>query len=511
MTELLLDTPLSPEQRDFTGTIGSSANALLTIINDILDFSKIEAGKLQFETIDFNLRKTVESIVDLFSEQARKKRLEISALIEADVEIALRGDPGRLRQVITNLVSNALKFTEKGEVSIAVGKERETVDDLTLRFDVKDTGIGIREELQKHLFQAFTQADASTTRKFGGTGLGLAISKQIVELMNGTIAVKSRPGEGSVFSFTACFEKQRMRESQPALSKTDLQGLRVLVVDPNMTNRKVITHQAKAWGMVSEEAENGIIALELLRSAVAVKRPFDLTILDLNMPGINGFDLARIIRTDQAIANLKIIIMPSYGQRGDAQTARTMGINGYLLKPIKQADLLDCIHEVFSELLVKKTDTAAPVVAAAAPISEPALVTQHTLSEKRAAERQRILVAEDNPINQLVCKQLLSRLGYEVDIAENGRQTIEALSRQSYACVLMDCQMPEMDGYDTTVEIRRREKSSGAHIPIIGLTANAMQGEKEKCLAIGMDDYLSKPFKKEEIEILLERWSAAGA
>ncbi|MEZ5425040.1 MAG: PAS domain S-box protein [Pyrinomonadaceae bacterium] len=497
MTDLLLETQLDSEQFDYTETIKTSANALLGVINDILDFSKIEAGKLNFETIDFNLTKATENVLDLFAEQARKKDIELLCLIENDVNENLRGDPGRIRQILTNLIGNAVKFTEKGEVAVRISQVEETGENVNLRISVKDTGIGIPSDIKAYLFEAFTQADGSVTRKYGGTGLGLAITRQLVELMGGEITVESEPGKGSDFIFTLTLEKQLSGSAKKLIKRENLEGLKVLIVDDNPTNRKILSHQVKTWGMIPTPAENGVMALETLLIAAENNEPFDLAILDLMMPIINGFDLAKLIKDKPSLENVRLIIMPSYGQRGDSLKASELGIGGYLVKPVKQANLFDCIATVMGE----STETQPGET----PINETMqIVTKHSIRENRMKTNQRILVAEDNEINQRVTKKQLETLGYEVDVVSNGDQALQALDRQKYSVVLMDCQMPVMDGYTATAEIRRRE-NNGHRTPVIALTAHAIEGEREKCLEAGMDDYISKPVKKELLIEVIER------
>jgi two-component system sensor histidine kinase/response regulator len=495
MTGLLLDTELDDDQRDCAETIRSSGEALLTIINDILDFSKIEAGKLQFDTMDFDLRHAVEGTVELLAERAREKKIEFASFVHSDVPTDLRGDPGRLRQVLTNLTGNALKFTEQGEVVVSAEKEFESDSSVMIRFSVSDTGIGISEETQKRLFRAFTQADGSTTRKYGGTGLGLSISKQLVELMGGQIGVTSARGKGSTFWFTASFDKQP-DGATPVLSNVEsLESLRVLIVDDSTTNRRILAHQLGSWGMVHAQAESAPRALALLREATSQGRAYDLAILDLLMPEMDGFQLARAIKADSTIASTRLVILTSTGQRGDAAIAREAGITAYLTKPVRQSQLFDCLTMVFSKRGVSAISSA----------SAPNLVTKHTVTEGKKISHRRILLAEDNIVNQKVAIQQLQKLGYRADAVANGREAIEALSRIPYDLVLMDCQMPEMDGYEATTEIRRTEVTP-KRTPIVAMTAHALEGDREKCIAAGMDEYITKPVKPEALRQVLARF-----
>ncbi|HXH70194.1 MAG TPA: response regulator [Pyrinomonadaceae bacterium] len=511
MTGLLLDTELNEEQRDFTETIRTSADSLLRIINDILDFSKIEAGKLHFEKLDFDLRNIVEATVELLAERAKSKGIEMTSLVDSNVPTLVRGDAGRLKQVLLNLVSNAVKFTERGEVTVSVSKETETETHATIRFAVCDTGIGISKEAQRGLFQAFAQADGSTTRKYGGTGLGLTISKQIVETMGGEIGIESEAGIGSTFYFTVRLEKQSVNAEavSPPRLLADLHNLRVLIVDDNATNRRILVHQTTSWGMIPREAENGIIALELLRAAAQNGKPFDVALFDFNMPKMDGFELARAIKADKKLSAVRLVLMPSFDNRGDRQTAREIGIAAYLIKPVKQSQLFDCLAMVLGES-ESMPSTAADSTAVSAATNQNNLITRHSLAENHPVSSARILIAEDNVVNQKVAKRQVEKLGYHADVVGNGVEALAALAETSYDIVLMDCQMPEMGGYEATAELRLREGKDKRTV-VIALTANALEGESEKCLAAEMDDYLSKPVNVVELQNVLKRWQPSLA
>ena len=493
MINLLLDTHLSPEQEDFARTAQASAEALLTIINDILDFSKIEAGKLELETIDFDLRNVIEGSVELLANNAQRKGVELLSNVDHACPVLLRGDPGRLRQVILNLLGNAVKFTSEGEILASAELVRETAGQARVRITIKDTGIGISEDKQASLFEAFTQADSSTTRKYGGTGLGLAISRRLVRLMGGEIEFTSREGEGTTFWFTVEFEKQSAPAATAVVTPRELPGLPVLIVDDNETNCKLLLHQLHNWRMAPEAVQSPGVALERLSAARAAGNPFQLVLLDYNMPEMNGLELASRIRANPDLAGTSLVLLTSSGERGDAERARRAGLTAFLAKPVKQSLLFNCIATAVSTGGQAGTDR------------EPRLITRHTLSESRL-RGARILLVEDNPVNRKVALNLLNRRGYQVDVAEDGGQAVAALQGAAYDLVLMDCQMPVMDGFAATAEIRKLpgEKS---RTPIIAMTANALEGDKERCLAAGMDDYLAKPVIPAKLYDMIARYT----
>jgi len=495
MTRLLLDTELTSEQREYAEIIDGSGRALLEIINDILDFSKIEAGRIDLEVVDFDLRRAVREVLGSFAEAAQARGLELLCLIRHDVPSALRGDPGRLRQVLTNLVGNALKFTDKGEVVLRVTMEQSDEESAVVRFEVRDTGIGITPDLRPRLFESFVQADSSTTRRYGGTGLGLAISRRLVELMGGTIDVDSQPGRGSTFWFIVRFERQALEVSASPGSPARLAGLRVLVVDDNATNRQILRQQLGHWGIRVATAESGSRALAILGDAAAGGRGFDLAILDMKMPTMDGLSLARSIKAASELGGVRLVLLTSFGQRGHGAEASRIGISAYLTKPVDESDLYDCLVEVLAR-------GRAP--------RPPALVTRHSLRERRPPRGARVLVAEDNEVNQKVAVRLLQKLGYRVELADDGRQAVEACRRSRYDAVLMDGQMPSLDGFEATRLIRELEGTE-RRTPIIAMTASAMKGDRERCLEAGMDDYVSKPITPEALAAVLRRWVTASA
>ncbi len=505
MASLLLDTALTEEQRSYTQTIQQCGEAQLSLINDVLECSKIEAGKLELETLDFQLRTTVEDVLSQFAERAQRKGLEITGLVHAAVPNALRGDPGRLRQVLTNFVGNAVKFTEQGEVTLQAFLESDTTAGVMIKFEVTDSGIGISEEVQGRLFQAFTQADSSTTRKYGGTGLGLAISKQLVELMGGEVGLRSRPGEGTTFWCTALFQKQAV--CAPAIvPSAELSGRRILIVDDNESNRTILHHLVSGWGMRDGQACNAAEAMDMLEQAAAKGEPYDAAVLDMLMPGKDGLQLAQDIRAHQNGAGVRLVVLTSLIQPGHAERARRAGFTAYLTKPVRHDQLQGCLRVVFG--LQHQVPAAAIGTSKGRPIS-PTLITRHTLAEQ--SSRPRILVAEDNVVNQKLAVRMLDRLGYQPDVVSNGQEAVTAFERESYAAIVMDCQMPTMDGYEATRLIREQEEKpdasrTRAHIPIIALTANALPGDRERCKAAGMDDYLTKPVKTDDLGLILQRW-----
>ena len=493
MSGLLLDTALDSEQQDFADTIRVSADLLLGIVNDILDFSKIEAGKMTIESIDFDLEQVIEETADLMAEAAQSKGIELAAWLPPHAPRLLRGDPGRIRQILGNLVSNAVKFTERGEVVVQVGLERETASEAVIRFQVRDTGIGIPVEAQARLFNAFTQADGSTTRRYGGTGLGLAICRQLVTLMGGEIGFDSVPGRGSTFWFTLTLEKQTSAAAVGAREPVSLETARVLIVDDNETNRQILNHQVLAWKMRGGNASSGPEALVALYRAVAADDPYRIVILDMQMPDMDGLSVARAIRADPKLHDARIVILTSLGYHPNDLELRRIGVSAYLTKPVKQSRLLDTLAVAMSE---------PPETVETVPKSTPAVAPRR--------QALRILLAEDNAVNQKVGLRQLSKLGYAADSVGDGEEVLAAIRRTHYEVILMDCQMPEMDGYEATRRIRAWEAAnpgSPRHY-IIALTAHTLTGDRDKCLEAGMDDYLSKPTRLEELATVLERRTA---
>lgn len=489
MTSLLLDTKLHGEQREFAETVRASGEALLVLLNDILDFSKIEAGHLDLESIDFDLRALLEDVVGLLSLPAHHKGLELACSLPVEMPATIRGDPGRLRQIITNLIGNAVKFTASGEVLLDLSIEREDGADPILHFEVVDTGIGIAAADQEAMFDSFSQVDASTTRRFGGTGLGLAISRQLVELMGGEIGVHSELGQGSTFWFT--IPLQRGQAIGADVPRDGLAGLRALVVDDNATNRAILTRFLHAWGVRSQAVDGAAEAQLALAASVSDGDPFDVVLLDLNMPDVDGFELARRIAADATLAPLQMVLLTSSGLGGEAQQAREAGIGACLTKPVRQSHLYDC--------LVTVTGRSGP----AAPPPPAALAGSRSADSAAAGH---VLLAEDNAVNQRVALGMLRSLGFRVDVVSDGAQAVRAATETTYQAILMDCQMPVLDGYEATAEIRRLQEGS-PHTPIIAVTASAMKSDRQRCLDAGMDDYITKPLSVEAVAGVLARWA----
>jgi two-component system sensor histidine kinase/response regulator len=518
MTELVLDSDLTGDQRKYLKMAMSSAVALLDLINDILDFSKIEAGKMELEAIDFNLRVTLENAIDTLAIKAHEKGLELACHIRPDVPTALIGDPGRLRQIIVNIAGNSLKFTETGEIVVRVDVVSASEDSVKLHFMVADTGIGIPQDKLDSIFKSFEQVDGSTTRKYGGTGLGLSITRQFVEMMGGKIHVESPNlfqleaeaspqnkdtrlgGPGSIFHFTICFELSRTQEIRSLRREPqDFAGMPVLIVDDNYTNRILLQEMITPWGLVPTITASGKEAIVCFNQAFSSETPYRLILLDMQMPELDGFDVAKIIKTAPSGKDVKIIMLSSMGQRGDSKRCKEAGISGYLPKPIKQSDLFDAI--------LMTMGFAAD--------ETPTLITRHKVNEER--ERFDILLAEDNLVNQTLAIKLLETRGHRVSLASNGVEAVEAFKKGDFDLILMDIQMPEMDGFEATREIRKIEtgdsqqsstiddQSPTHRIPIIAMTAHAMAGDRERCLDAGMDDYVSKPIRPEALFSVIKK------
>ena len=492
MTDLALDTQLSPEQREYLETVKMSADSLLTVINDILDFSKIEAGKIDLEAVDFNLRDCLEASLKTLAIRADEKGLELLCEVAPEVPEVVRGDSGRLRQIIINLTGNAIKFTDKGEIALNVGVEATNERDRVLRFTVADTGIGIPAEKLRIIFDPFSQADTSTTRKYGGTGLGLTISSRLVRMMGGKIWVESELGRGSQFHFTAQvgFADTKIIEVGTIAPPEILRDVKVLVVDDNRTNRRILEGMLGRWEMKSTSAQDGEEALTKLSEAQQSGEPFALILMDMHMPNMDGFQLIERIRERPGSAAATIMMLTSAGHRGDAARCKELGVAAYLLKPIRQSELREAIARVLG---AREQKGAIP------------LITRYSLHDAREPSSSlRILLAEDNPVNQRLASRLLEKRGHSVMVAENGLEALAALEKESFDLVLMDMQMPVMDGFEATAAIRKKEETRGNHLPVVALTAHAMKGDREKCLAGGMDGYLAKPIRPQELDEILQ-------
>jgi two-component system sensor histidine kinase/response regulator len=487
MTELTLGTRLTKEQREYLRMVKMSANSLLSLLNSVLDLAKIESRKIELEEIDFDLRTTVEHAVETVAVKAGESGLELTCRIKPEIPTALVGDPSRLRQILLNLLGNAVKFTEQGEVGLEVKIETEDDSSVLLHFVVFDTGIGIPPEKLQTVFESFQQVDGSITRKYEGTGLGLTISKELAELMGGGIWVESELGKGSIFHFTAHFRLSDKEVTDSlSLKDQDIAGLRVLIIDDNATNRLVFHEMTSLWGLIPTEVAGGDQALTELERAHSAGQPYHLVLLDLQMPGLDGFEVAKRVRENPIGFDLEIIMLTSLGLKGDAERCREVGIGVYLVKPVRQAELLDGIMLAMGRPRLEQ----GPVI------------TRHTIQDIK--RRLRILLAEDNIVNQKLAVMMLEKRGHYITIASNGLEALEALKKEPFDLVLMDVQMPEMDGLEATRRIRGEEEEK-EHIPIIAMTAHAMKGDRERCLTAGMDDYVSKPIKAKELFAVIER------
>jgi signal transduction histidine kinase/CheY-like chemotaxis protein len=496
MTDLALETQLTPEQREYLETVKTSGDSLLTVINDILDFSKIEAGRIDLEAIDFDLRDCLETTLKTLALRAHEKGLELLCEVAPEVPEMVRGDSSRLRQIVINLVGNGIKFAKRGEVALKVKSESHEGEDLWLHFTVADTGIGIPKEKRESIFEPFTQADASTTRNYGGTGLGLTISSRLVGMMGGKIWVESEVGRGSEFHFTARLGVAHAKAiaAEAIIPTENLRGLKVLVVDDNRTNRVILEAMLKRWEMKVASVEGAEEALEQLCAARDAGEPYGLVLTDMHMPKMDGFALVEQIRQRPELSTATIMMLTSAGHRGDAARCQELGVSAYLLKPIRQSELREAVARVLG---TKEQKGAIP------------LITRYSLQDARVPSASlRVLLAEDNLVNQLLASRLLEKRGHSVAVANNGCEALAAFERESFDLILMDVQMPEMDGLEATVAIREKEKGSGSHVPIVALTAHAMKGDREKCLAVGMDGYLTKPIRPQELDEVLESYIA---
>ncbi len=504
MTRLALETDLTDEQREYLELVDASARSLLDIINDVLDFSKIEAGHLELEETTFDLREALADTFKSLAVRAAEKGVELVYEEDEAVPPFLVGDPGRIRQVVVNLVGNAIKFTEEGEVAVSVGVEEREGDRVRLRFEVRDTGIGIPEEAQARIFEAFQQADGSTTRRFGGTGLGLTIARRLVELMGGRLEVESEPGRGSTFRFTIEARAADGPEEQPTLAPPEeLAGLRVLIVDDNATNRRVLEGYVRRWGMEPTAVPSADAALEEARRAAEADTPYHVVLSDVLMPETDGFELAaRIAARAEDFGAPRVILLTSAGGHGQPAKHSAARIDGYLLKPILPAELQEAIRRAVGAAAAQDAgadgEDKAQVVPQEAPVSDAA-------GPPEGRGHARILLAEDNQVNRMVAVALLEKMGHHVTVAENGAEALHLFERQDFDLVLMDVQMPEMDGLEATRAIRALEAGSSRHTPIVAMTAHAMQGDRERCLAAGMDDYVSKPIDPKELELKVQK------
>ncbi|WP_426211637.1 response regulator [Massilia sp. TWP1-3-3] len=501
MTEMLLGTALTDTQRNFTKLVKRSGEHLLVIINDILDFSKIEAGKLSIEYINFNLWDLLDDINNIYTPQAHAKGIALDFDIANDIPIAVCGDPNRVRQIIANLLGNAIKFTDHGQILAKVQVTSEDGPSVGLRFEVHDTGIGVSRDARTRIFDAFSQADDSTTRKYGGTGLGLAISRQLVELMGGTIGVDNAPTQGSIFWFTVSFDKRRVESDEPGTSLKAIEGLRVLIVDEQQDSREVLEKQLTGWQVASDSALSALDAVERLVAAATAGKPYDVAIIDMDLQRTSGLSLASVIKGLPVTSATRILLVSDNRLAADPVQRREAGVAYQLIKPARAGDLFECI---MTRPRGKRLEAPVAVDSGAAPRHN----APDAGSGLKPARVRRVLLAEDNPVNVEVAKAMLDSLGLAVHCARNGEEALQAARAGGYDIVLMDCQMPVMDGFAATAEIRRHEQAAGRArtLPIIAITANALQGDREACLAAGMDDYLSKPFSQQQLAAVIGRW-----
>lgn len=494
MSSILIESDLNPDQRNYVVMMRGCADSLLSIVNEILDFSKIEAGKMDLEAVDFDLHSLVDHLNDTMALKAQEKGLEYLCWYDTNVPDYVHGDPGRLRQVLINLISNAMKFTQDGEIDIRIALESESESQATIRFEVEDTGCGIPEDKQETIFEAFTQADATVTRKFGGTGLGLAICNRLVDLMGGRIGVDSQVGKGSRFWFTVPLAKPLSKHVPRSTPVGSIQDKRILIVDDNPNNRMVLASMLRSWGCKCEEANDGETARHILQAASNRNEPFDIAILDMQMPHNDGAELGKSIRNTPELSTVHLVMMTSVGEMEDASHFERLGFAAYLTKPVKYSQLYDCLLLVLNPTVAERSTT------------DRTIVTWRTVEEHHP-RKARILVVEDNIVNQKVAKTMLERMGYVVEVAANGVEAVEALVSHAFDLVFMDIQMPVMDGFEATRTIRERlAPVKNPDIPIIAVTAHAISGYREKCLQMGMNDYISKPFQRDDISSKLQIW-----
>ncbi len=497
MTDLLSRSELTDRQRKFVNIAQQSMKTLLNIINDILDFSRIEAGRLELDCTDFDVRSTVGEGIDLLAESAQNKGLEIACVVSREVPQRLQGDPNRLRQIIFNLVGNGIKFTDRGEVVVRVDVDETIEESTVLSFEITDTGIGIASQVEHRIMEPFEQADGTITRRFGGTGLGLTIAHQLIEMMGGEFSIDSALGKGSTFRFTARLRTPVAGHDQTSDQAFDLAGTKVLIVDDNATSRDILHYYLSDWGMVTEKAADGQQALQMLRAATDHHQPFDLALLDMTMPGISGIDVAQTIETDSELAVTRAIVLAPMGQQSDTTESTQSQNLTFLTKPVRESEL----QEQIGILMAASGEETIP------PAEHP-FAPQPAPYDKETALDAKILLAEDNLVNQEVIREQLRALGRRVDVVATGLEALKALEQTSYDLILMDCQMPDMDGLEATAILRLREQQQNSkwRIPVIAITADVFEGECERCLEAGMDDYISKPFDQDALHVMLQRW-----